>query len=139
MKYSNIVFYTLLPLLVIASVMTGYTYRKTVEQQQIESLVETNSRLIRLIAVAGATQSKNSDVLIEILNILDGREHKDVSRDFDIPEITEDDVYDLTLTFEQLSKDQEEVKLGIGSLTTGNMFQGETLFNIFDKLKDSIH
>ena len=139
MKYSNIVFYTLLPLLVITSVMTGYTYRKTVEQQQIESLVETNSRLIQLIAVAGATQSKNSDVLIEILNILDGREHKDVSRDFDIPEITEDDVYDLTLTFEQLRKDQEEVKLGIGSLTTGNMFQGETLFNIYDKLKESIH
>ena len=72
MKKKDILFYLLIPSLVVTSVMTGYTYRKVEEKEKLEEVIAWNTKQIQSLGVASTVQSTNAEYIIQILNVLPG-------------------------------------------------------------------
>lgn len=120
-----------------ADFMCGYTLHKNQTEDELHKAIQLNTEQIKNIAVAASTQSNNSEIIIQILNLIDGKPIKEVSA-YPLPLdfLNEIDNSEVELTFEQLTADQYEVMFGVGALNGGSLFQGEALFNIFNKLKE---
>jgi len=77
--------------------------------------------------------------MIQILNALEGRPVKKVSRNITLPDFNKiEGDEDVPVTIEQVLKDQKEVNRSIRSLGTANVFQSDTLHTILDKVQQAI-
>jgi hypothetical protein len=137
----SVFFYLLIPALVATSFMTGYTWHKAGTESELSDVIDWNTKQIHSLGVNSAVEKQNAELLIQILNVLEGNEVKSVSKAIPLgmmnsDEPIEDD--DVPHTFEQVNKDQREVDRGIRAAASNNLFQNETLHNILEKLKGSI-
>ena len=88
------------------------------------------------MGIVAATDSYNAEVMIQILNLIEGREIKPPVRETISEMITSDESIeddDVPHTFEQVAKDQREVDQSIRAFGSANLFQAETLENILNK------
>lgn len=135
MKHLFIAFLSLLCL--YCSFMMGYTFHKNETEENLHQAIQINTEQIKNIAVAASTQSNNSEIIIQILNLIEDKPIKEVSAyPLPIEFLNEIDNSEVELSFKQLTADQYEVMFGIGALNGGSLFQGEALYNIFNKLKE---
>jgi hypothetical protein len=137
----SVFFYLLIPALVATSFITGYTWHKAGTESELSDVIDWNTKQIHSLGVNSAVEKQNAELLIQILNVLEGNEVKSVSKAIPLgmmnsDEPIEDD--DVPHTFEQVNKDQREVDRGIRAAASNNLFQNETLHNILEKLKGSI-
>ena len=123
--------------IIIASGIFGYWMGYGSDQKEMEKIVNANTKHIQSIGVVAMTQKHNSDILIQILNGIDGRTIKDVPRTIPLPPdfvLIRDDV-DVPVSWEQIRKDQREVDMSIRSFASSNLFQAEALHNILEEIK----
>ena len=137
MRKRDILFYALLPTLVATSLLTGYKYREAQEKEKLEEVIDWNTKQIHSLGVNAAVEKQNAELLIQILNVLEGNEVKRVPKAIPLgmmnsDEPIEDD--DVPHTFEQVNKDQREVDQGIRAAANNNLFQSETLHNVLERL-----
>ena len=136
----NIIFYCAA---VLCSVFSGYQYgeyrSKVKTKEQLQTVINWNTKQIHSLGVAAATDKHNADVLIQILNKIEGNPVKPVPKVIPMGDITSSDPFieddDVPLTFEQVFKDQREVDQSIRAFASNNLFQAETLHNILEKTK----
>lgn len=136
----SVFFYLLIPALVATSFITGYTWHKAGTESELSDVIDWNTKQIHSLGVNSAVEKQNAELLIQILNILEGREAKNVPREIPLGDLKNDDPIeddDVPHTFEQVEKDQKEVDRGIRASAQNNLFQGEALHNILDILKES--
>ena len=127
--------------MVATSFITGYTWHKAGTESELSDVIDWNTKQIHSLGVNSAVEKQNAELLIQILNVLEGNEVKSVPKAIPLgmmnsDEPIEDD--DVPHTFEQVNKDQQEVDRGIRAAASNNLFQNETLHNILEKLKGSI-
>tara|TARA_R100000008_G_scaffold54328_1_gene33145 strand:+ start:1686 stop:2141 length:456 start_codon:yes stop_codon:yes gene_type:complete len=135
--------------IIISTGMFGYWIGKNTNntqsqpEKELQKIIDYNTHSIQSLAIAAKTQSNNADILLQILNVLEGKAVKELPRSInglflsDMPDFeVEDGDNDIPLTFDQVTKDQLELDLGIRSLASGNLFQADTLHNILRKIKD---
>tara|TARA_B100001939_G_scaffold317319_1_gene303879 strand:- start:6990 stop:7439 length:450 start_codon:yes stop_codon:yes gene_type:complete len=107
-------------------------------EDELERIVDWNTKQIHSLGIAAATDSYNADLMIQILNLMEGREVKPPSRSAISGMLLSEDVIeddDVPHTFEQIEKDQREVDQSIRAFASSNLFQAETLENILNKLQ----
>ncbi|MHA2219902.1 MAG: hypothetical protein ACXACY_28735, partial [Candidatus Hodarchaeales archaeon] len=126
--------------LIAVSLFTGYSYHGLATEKELEQVIDWNTKQIHSLGVNAAVEKQNAELLIQILNVLEGNEVKRVPKAIPLgmmnsDEPIEDD--DVPHTFEQVNKDQQEVDRGIRAAASNNLFQNETLHNILEKLKES--
>ena len=110
------------------------------QEKQLSKVVDWNTKQIHSLGVNSSIEKQNAELLIQILNVLEGNEVKSVPKAIPLgmmnsDEPIEDD--DVPHTFEQVNKDQQEVDRGIRAAANNNLFQNDTLHNILDKIKES--
>jgi len=108
--------------------------------RELQKVIDRGTSSIQSLALAAKTESNNADILLQILNALNDKPVKE------LPEVRhpmytlefklEDGDVDVPVTFEQVRKDQLEIELGIGSLTSSNLFQAQTLHTILKKIME---
>ena len=127
--------------IVVASFMTGYTYRGSNYKQ----IINNNSEIIHTIGVTAKTESVVTNLIMEIAEEFRSEEEKfhppatqtrdkplwDMYNDF---KLEEDD--DTPTTFDQVMLDHEEIKLSIQSLGYGHIFQEEQLKTILKRIRE---
>jgi hypothetical protein len=126
----TLLFHALLLSLIAVSLFTGYSYHG----------LATETKQIHSLGINSAVEKQNAEVLIQILNVLEGREVKSLTKEIPLGDLKNDDPIeddDVPHTFEQVNKDQQEVDQGIRASANNNLFQNETLHNILEKLKES--
>lgn len=138
---NNVFFYILIPALVATSFMTGYTWHEAGTESELSNVIDWNTKQIHSLGINSAVEKQNAELLIQILNALEGNEVKVVPKYIPLGmlksnEPIEDD--DVPHTFEQVNKDQQEVDQGIRASANNNLFQNDTLHNILKKLKESL-
>jgi len=111
------------------------------QEKELSKVIDWNTKQIHSLGVNSAIEKQNAELLIQILNVLEGNEVKSVPKAIPLgmmnsDEPIEDD--DVPHTFEQVKKDQQEVDRGIRAAANNNLFQNEALHNILERLKDSI-
>ena len=124
---------------IIVSGLLGYWIGSSENDKQMGRIVDWNTKQIHSLGITASTDSYNAELMIQILNCLEGNEVKVPSRSLISEMITKDDVIeddDVPHTFEQIEKDQREVDQSIRAFAGANLFQAETLHNILDKIKD---
>ena len=134
MKKKDILFYLLIPSLVVTSVMTGYKYREVQEKEKLEEVIAWNTKQIQSLGVASTVQSTNAEYIIQILNVLEDRADKPVQ----FTQLSQDqpeDKEEVPVSFEQVNKDQVEVDQGIRAFASNELFQAEALDNVLSILK----
>jgi hypothetical protein len=107
-------------------------------ESKLEKVVNWNTKQIHSLGIVAATDSYNAEVMIQILNLIEGREIKPPVRETISEMITSDESIeddDVPHTFEQVAKDQREVDQSIRAFGSANLFQAETLENILNKLQ----
>ena len=102
----------------------------------------TEFKKIHSLGVTAATDKHNAELLIQILNTLEGNPVKPVDKFVPLGDIISSEPIvednDVPVTFEQVIKDQREVDQSIRAFAGANLFQAETLHNILSQLtKDS--
>ena len=105
---------------------------------RLQKVINWNTKQIHSLGVVAATDSYNAEVMIQILNLIEGRDIKPPVRETISEMITSDESIeddDVPHTFEQVAKDQREVDQSIRAFGSANLFQAETLENILDKLQ----
>ena len=125
----------------IGFAVTGfYVGRVTSEPDySLREIIDWNTKQIHSLGVNAAVEKQNAELLIQILNVMEGNEVKAVSRNIPISDLLnsndpiEDD--DVPHTHEQVIKDQREVDQGIRAAANNNLFQWQTLHNILEKIK----
>tara|TARA_Y100001938_G_C7992132_1_gene380056 strand:+ start:158 stop:583 length:426 start_codon:yes stop_codon:yes gene_type:complete len=121
----------------------GYWYgQRSVEVEtktQLQKVINWNTKQIHSLGVTAATDKHNAELLIQILNKLEGNPVKPVPKFIPLGDIVSSDPIvednDVPLTFEQVFKDQREVDQSIRAFASANLFQAETLHNILGKIK----
>lgn len=138
----SVFFYLLIPALVATSFMTGYTWHKAGTESELSKVINWNTKQIHSLGVTAATDKHNGELLIQILNKLEGNPVKPVPKFIPLGDIVSSDPIvednDVPLTFEQVFKDQREVDQSIRAFAGANLFQAETLHNILEKIKEPI-
>tara|TARA_R110000851_G_scaffold172960_2_gene319293 strand:+ start:97 stop:513 length:417 start_codon:yes stop_codon:yes gene_type:complete len=124
-------------LIIISSGCLGYWMGSSLQKQELNKVIEGNTRHIQSLGVLSATESRNADILIQIQNVLNDSPSKDVPRDYTLPHLdpVEQDA-ELPSTIEQVLKDQREIDTSIRSFSIQNLFQADALHSILDKIKD---
>ena len=128
---------------IICSVFGGYQYgeyhSKVKTKEQLQTVINWNTKQIHSIGVASSTDKHNAELLIQILNKIEGRPVKPVPKFILMGDIVSSDPFiednDVPLTFEQVLKDQREVDQSIRAFASNNLFQAEALHNILEKIK----
>ena len=124
----------------------GYWYGASSAEKEtkieLQKVINWNTKQIHSLGVTAATDKHNGELLIQILNSLEGNPVKPVPRFIPMGDIVSSDPIvednDVPLTFEQVFKDQREVDQSIRAFASANLFQAETLHNILSQLsKDS--
>ena len=138
MKNLTMPFYFLLTLLVVTSFYAGHELHRYKTQEDLKLVVDWNTKQIHSLGIAAATDSYNAEVMIQVLNLIEGQEVKPPVRGVISDMITSDQPIeddDVPHTFEQIYKDQAEVDQSIRAFASSNLFQAETLENILSKLQ----
>tara|TARA_B100001778_G_C18578706_1_gene626312 strand:+ start:274 stop:702 length:429 start_codon:yes stop_codon:yes gene_type:complete len=109
---------------------------------QLQKVINWNTKQIHSLGVTAATDKHNGELLIQILNKLEGNPVKPVPKFIPLGDIVSSDPIvednDVPVTFEQVFKDQREVDQSIRAFAGANLFQAETLHNILEKTKEPI-
>ena len=112
------------------------------QTMNVHEVINGDTDLIESLALAAKTQSDNADIILQIFNALNGDPVKDLPKSIngllmsDKPELELDgEDEQVPATFEQITKDQREINLGIRSLVTGNLFQADALHTILTKVE----
>ena len=110
--------------------------RELVVNTNLESAIQWNTKQINSLGVNSVVEMQNSELLIQILNVLEGNEVKSVPKEIPLGDLKnpEIELSDVPITFEQLTKDQREVDTGIRAAASNNLFQNQALHNILNKL-----
>ncbi len=130
--------------LLIAFAVAGfYAGRVTSEPDySLREVIDWNTKQIHSLGINSAIEKQNAELLIQILNVIEGNEVKDVPRNIPISDLLDSDEPieddDVPHTHEQVIKDQREVDQGIRAAANNNLFQNETLHNILRKIKEPI-
>ena len=125
-------------IIIFGSYYTGQWMASDDHEDELERIVNWNTKQIHSLGIAAATDSYNADLMIQILNLIEGQEIKPPSRAAISDMILSQDVIednDVPHTFEQIEKDQREVDQSIRAFASSNLFQAETLENILSKLQ----
>ena len=120
------------------SFVGGKYYSDLQTESELEKVVNWNTKQIHSLGIVAATDSYNAEVMIQILNLIEGRDIKPPVRETISEMITSDESIeddDVPHTFEQVAKDQREVDQSIRAFGSANLFQAETLENILGKLQ----
>ena len=126
-------------IIIFGSYYTGQWTASDDHEDKLERIVDWNTKQIHSLGIAAATDSYNADLMIQILNLMEGREVKPPSRSAISGMLLSEDVIeddDVPHTFEQIEKDQREVDQSIRAFASSNLFQAETLENILNKLQN---
>ena len=139
-KFQITVFFVVLSSMVAGYIM-GKARTELDQEQELSKVIDWNTKQIHSLGINSAVEKQNAELLIQILNALEGNEVKVVPKYIPLGmlksnEPIEDD--DVPHTFEQVNKDQQEVDQGIRASANNNLFQNETLHNILKKLKESL-
>ena len=129
-------------IVIAVSAGIGYWIGSSSNDDKMSRVVDWNTKQIHSLGIAASTDSYNAELMIQILNHLEGNEVKVPSRSLISEMIASDDVItddDVPHTFEQIEKDQKEVDRSIRAFATANLFQAETLHNILNKKSQSRH
>ena len=120
----------------------GKYYSDLQTKTRLQKVINWNTKQIHSLGVTAATDKHNAELLIQILNKLEGNPVKPVKKFIPLGDIVSDEPTvednDVPLTFEQVHKDQREVDQSIRAFASANLFQAETLHNILGKIKDPI-
>lgn len=122
----------------------GYWYGASSAEKEtkieLQKVINWNTKQIHSLGVTAATDKHNGELLIQILNSLEGNPVKSVPRFIPMGDIVSSDPIvednDVPLTFEQVFKDQREVDQSIRAFASANLFQAETLHNILSQLSE---
>lgn len=122
-----------------AGFIAGQTKQVWNYEKELSDIIDWNTKQIHSLGVNSAIQKQNAELLIQVLNVLEGNETKVVPRHIPLGMLNsdgpiEDD--DMPHTFEQVNMDQKEVDKGIRAAAQNNLFQSEVLHNILRKIKD---
>lgn len=126
-------------IVIAVSAGIGYWIGSSSNDDKMSRVVDWNTKQIHSLGIAASTDSYNAELMIQILNHLEGNEVKVPSRSLISEMIASDDVItddDVPHTFEQIEKDQKEVDRSIRAFATANLFQAETLHNILNKISN---
>ena len=130
---------------ILAFTYGGYTYGKYLSdfdtKSQLQEVINWNTKQIHSLGVAASTDSHNAEILIQILNKMQGNPVKPISRFKPYEDIVNErwiEDNDSPVTFDQVRKDQREVDRSIRALATHDIVQSETLINILEKTKENI-
>ena len=110
-------------IVIAVSVSIGYWIGSSSNDNKMSRVVDWNTKQIHSLGIAASTDSYNAELMIQILNRLEGNEVKVPSRSLISEMITNDDVItddDVPHTFEQIEKDQKEVDQSIRAFATAN-------------------
>ena len=110
------------------------------QEKELSDVIDWNTKQIHGLGVNAAVEKQNAELLIQILNVLEGNEVKSVPKAIPLGMMNSDEPFeddDVPNTFEQVNKDQQEVDRGIRAAASNNVFQNEALHNILERLKDS--
>ena len=130
--------------LVFSSMAVGFIAGKHraewLAEKELSKVIDWNTKQIHSLGVNSAVEKQNAELLIQILNVIEGNEVREVPRQIpmgmmDSDEPIEDD--DVPHTFEQVNKDQREVDRGIRAAANNNLLQGESLHTILNKMKET--
>lgn len=132
--------------LIVSFLCAGYWYgqhsAEVETKAQLQKVINWNTKQIHSLGVTAATDKHNGELLIQILNKLEGNPVKPVPKFIPLGDIVNSDPIveddDVPLTFEQVFKDQREVDQSIRAFAGANLFQAETLHNILGKIKEPI-
>jgi hypothetical protein len=108
-------------------------------EKELPKVIDWNTKQIHSLGVNSAIEKHNSELLIQILNLIEGRKVKNVPREIPLGMLNSDEPIeddDVPHTFEQVEKDQKEVDRGIRAAAQNNLFQNQTLRNILEKLQE---
>ena len=134
----NIILLNLALICCFVSFVGGKHYSDLQTESKLEKVVNWNTKQIHSLGIAAATDSYNAEVMIQILNLIEGMEIKPPVRSMISDMISSDEPIeddDVPHTFEQVNKDQKEVDQSIRAFASSNLFQAETLENILNKLQ----
>ncbi len=120
----------------------GRLLTESKNEDQLQKVINWNTKQIHSLGVTAATDKHNAELLIQILNTLEGNPVKPVDKFVPLGDIISSEPIvednDVPVTFEQVIKDQREVDQSIRAFAGANLFQAETLHNILSQLtKDS--
>tara|TARA_Y100000004_G_scaffold89552_1_gene100449 strand:- start:928 stop:1368 length:441 start_codon:yes stop_codon:yes gene_type:complete len=111
-------------------------------KSKLQKVINWNTKQIHSLGVTAATDKHNAELLIQILNKLEGNPVKPIPKFIPMGDILSDEPTveddDVPLTFEQVFKDQREVDQSIRAFASSNLFQAETLHNILGKTKENL-
>ena len=124
------------------SFVGGKYYSSLHTKSELQKVINWNTKQIHSLGVTAATDKHNGELLIQILNKLEGNPVKPVPKFIPLGDIVSSDPIvednDVPVTFEQVFKDQREVDQSIRAFAGANLFQAETLHNILGKTKESL-
>lgn len=126
-------------IIIISSGLFGYWIGSSENDKRIGRVVDWNTKQIHSLGITASTDSYNAELMIQILNCLEGNEVKIPERSLISDMIMKDHVIeddDVPHTFEQIEKDQREVDQSIRAFASANLFQAETLHNILNKINN---
>ena len=138
----NIIFgWSIIILCIVGGCRYGQYRSDSQTKEQLQKVINWNTKQIHSLGVAAATDKHNGELLIQILNKIEDNPVKPVPKFIPLGDIVssdptvEDD--DVPITFEQVFKDQREVDQSIRAFASNNLFQAESLHNILEKIKSN--
>ena len=142
-KTSTVIYgWVLLASFAYAGYLYGQHSAEAESKTQLQKVINWNTKQIHSLGVTAATDKHNAELLIQILNKLDGNPVKPVEKFIPLGDIVSDEPIvednDVPLTFDQVFKDQREVDQSIRAFASANLFQAETLHNILGKVKEPV-
>ena len=138
----NIILLNLALVCCFVSFVGGKYFSDLQTKTELQKVINWNTKQIHSLGVTAATDKHNGELLIQILNSLEGNPVKSVEKYIPLGDIVSTDPIvednDVPITFDQVFKDQREVDQSIRAFASANLFQAETLHNILGKIKEPI-
>ena len=146
MNKTKIIFIAVQFAAILSSATVGFFVAKNQTESQtkkeLQTVINWNTKQIHSLGVVAGTDSHNSEIIIQILNKLQGYPVKPVPDDITLGDLLSDNPTfvdnDVPITFEQVFKDQREVDRSIRALAGGNLFKAEALLNILEKARNEM-
>ena len=138
----NIILLNLALVCCFVSFVGGKYFSDLQTKTELQKVINWNTKQIHSLGVTAATDKHNGELLIQILNKIEGNPVKNVEKYIPLGDIVSTDPIvednDVPITFDQVFKDQREVDQSIRAFASANLFQAETLHNILGKIKEPI-
>ena len=135
----------ILPLMIVLGIWPGrdigITKAEREQEKELSKVIDWNTKQIHSLGINSAVEKQNAEVLIQILNVLEGREAKSLTKEIPLGDLKNNDPIeddDVPHTFKQVQKDQKEIDMGIRAAAQNNLFQNDALHNILEILRNSL-